>query len=115
MCSCCLLFSVLNICTVMRKSGLSPASQPGPVTSFLFQKGVWWWFIVTFPPPPSPFLLLLVQCNLLPAATSKLHCAPSTPLGSSIPSLRMGVPRVGDTGGGIAVRRMLCFWPRMLP
>lgn len=68
-----------------------------------------------FPPPPSPFPLLLVQCNLLPAATSKLHCAPSTPLGSSIPSLRMGVPRVGDTGGGIAVRRMLCFWPRMLP
>lgn len=54
-----------------------------------------------FPPPPSPFPLLLVQCNLLPAATSKLHRAPSTPLGSSIPSLRMGVPRVGDTGGAL--------------
>lgn len=78
MCSCCLLFSVPNICTVMRKSGLSPASQPGPVTSFLFQKGVWWWFIVTFPPPlpRSRCCWCSVTCSLQPPQSCTVHPAP---------------------------------------
>lgn len=89
---CRLLFSVQNICTVTGKSGLSPASPPGPVSPFLFQKGVLvFGLLVPFFSPPFSLVTCSLLCILLGL------CQDFTPCSHCEAGVAFGGPPVSAT------------------